>query len=189
MSPAGPIEPSDNLQGLLLVAHPTLRDPNFRRTVLFVSAHEADSGTLGLVLNRPLERSASHLLPDHEQTELLARIPVYLGGPVGQDQLSFADLHWDDRKGAASLSFNLSLDDLAARAQQDPSGLRAFVGYAGWSAGQLREELEQKAWVLTRPEPGSITLSSGERLWRTIMNSFGPDYKLLAAAPDDPSVN
>ena len=189
MPSAGPIEPSDNLQGLLLVAHPSLRDPNFRRTVLFVSAHEAEGGTLGLVLNRPLERTASHLLPDHEQTDLLARVPVYLGGPVGQDQLSFADLSWDERRSAPALSFNLSLDELAERAERDPTGLRAFVGYAGWSSGQLHDELAQKAWVLTRPEPGCVAVSSGEKLWRTIMNSLGPEYKLMAASPDDPSLN
>lgn len=189
MRPQGPIEPNGNLQGLLLVAHPGLKDPNFRRTVLFLSAHEPDAGTFGLILNRPLEKSASHLLPEHESQSLLSQVPVYVGGPVGQDQLSFADLRWDEGENRVRLNFNLSLEELAERAEQDASGLRAFVGYAGWSVGQLEGELEQKAWVLIQPEQTSILPATDQRLWKTVMNSLGPDYKLLAAAPDDPSLN
>ena len=189
MRPHGPIEPDGNFQGLLLAAHPSLRDPNFRRTVLFLSAHEPEAGTLGLILNRPLDKRASHLLPGHESQELLSRIPVYVGGPVGQDQLSFADLRWDDEENRVRLNFNLSLEELAARAEDNPVGLRAFVGYAGWSVGQLEGELEQKAWVLIKPEQASVAPSPDQHLWRTVINSLGPDYKLLAAAPDDPSLN
>ena len=189
MRPHGPTEPDANLQGMLLVAHPGLKDPNFRRAVLFLSAHEADAGTFGLILNRPLHKPASHLLPEHDNRELLSRVPVYVGGPVGQDQLSFADLRWDEEEGRLELSFNLSLEELAEHDGRGSKGLRAFVGYAGWSTGQLEGELEQKAWVVTRPEPASLTPDGGQQLWKNIMNSLGPDYKLLAAAPDDPSLN
>ncbi len=174
---------------MLLVAHPGLKDPNFRRAVLFLSAHEADAGTFGLILNRPLNKAASHLLPEHDHQELLSRVPIYVGGPVGQNQLSFAELGWDEAEARVQLHFNLSLEELAERAERGSTGLRAFVGYAGWSTGQLEGELEQKAWVLTRPEAGSLTPASDRKLWNTIMNSLGPDYKLLAAAPDDPSLN
>ena len=189
MRPHGPTEPEANFQGMLLVAHPGLKDPNFRRAVLFLSAHEPDAGTFGLILNRPLAKPASHLLPEHDRQDLLSRVPVYVGGPVGQTQLSFADLNWDEEKDRLQLHFNLSLEEVAERKERGSQGLRAFVGYAGWSTGQLEGELEQKAWILTRPEPGSLTPDGNLRLWRNIMNSLGPDYKLLAAAPDDPSLN
>ncbi len=146
-----------------MVAHPGLQDPNFRRTVLYLSAHESDAGTFGLILNRPLDKPASHLLPDHERQGLLSQVPVYVGGPVGQDQLSFADLTWDEGGNQVRLRFNLSLDEVAEQAGRNPAGLRAFVGYTGWSVGQLEGEIEQKSWVLVKPEPASVAPESVQR--------------------------
>ena len=158
MPPPGPVDPSQgNFCGLLLAAHPELKDPNFRRSVLFLSMHEAGAGALGFILNRPLGKSAADLLPEHEQRELLQRVPIYLGGPVGHGQLGFADLAWDANDQTARLHTNLSLDDVAARLEENPRGVRAFIGYAGWAAGQLEEELAQNAWVLVRPEKKRLT--------------------------------
>ncbi len=185
---SGPISPGDgNYQGLLLAAHPSLKDPNFHRSVLFLSTHEASLGAFGFVLNRPLGKSASELLPEHDQWQLLERVPVYIGGPVGQDQLSFASLSLGKVK--PEFQPNLSLDEVADRLRTDPDGVRAFVGYSGWAAGQLESELAQKAWVLVKPDVQGATLDPNHRLWYKVMNSLGPVYKLLAAVPDDPSLN
>ncbi len=186
----------------LLVAHPSLRDPNFRRAVLYLTAHTADAGAFGLILNRPLGSTAAEVLPNHEQQEILGRIPVYLGGPVGQDQLSFAEVGWKTegtRAGKGTLHFqhNLSLEEVGARLDtENPAGpvverLRAIVGYAGWAAGQLEAELDQNAWVVVKPQSAFFIEkpSLEEKLWFRIMSSLGPAFKLLAAAPDDPSLN
>ena len=187
---AGPIKPHEgSYQGLLLVAHPGLKDPNFRRSVLFLTTHQPSQGAFGFVLNRPLGKNASELLPEHGQQPLLERVPVYLGGPVGQDQLSFASLSLGADQAESRFQSNLSLDDVANRLDIDPSGVRAFVGYAGWAAGQLESELEQEAWVLVEADSHEVTPGSNDRLWYRVMNSLGPAYKLLAAAPDDPSLN
>lgn len=179
----------DGFAGSLLVAHPSLRDQNFRRTILCLSAHEEEAGAFGLILNRPLGKMASELLPEHDRSELLAQTPVYLGGPVGHDQLTFAHLRWDPIGETIELKHNLSLDELAERAEEEPSSIRAFVGYAGWAAGQLEAELQQKAWVLLPPQAAAVKPGAGEPLWFSLMSSLGPAYKLLAAAPDDPSLN
>lgn len=190
MRSPGPIHPQDgNYQGLLLVAHPGLKDPNFQRSVLFLSTHETALGAFGFVLNRPLGKSASDLLPEHEQQQILEKVPVYVGGPVGQDQLSFACLSLDASRAEHRFQPNLSLEEVATRLQADPNGVRAFVGYSGWAAGQLENELEQKAWVLVKPESQAIQPTNNDRLWYKVMNSLGPTYKLLAAVPDDPSLN
>src|SRR5205085_9015696 len=83
-----------NLTGSLLVAHPSLLDPNFRRAVLFISAHDPQDGALGIILNRPLDKHVGDLVTE-EAPAGLADVPVYLGGPVGKDQLMFAVLEWE----------------------------------------------------------------------------------------------
>src|SRR5207249_4581616 len=88
---------SRNFAGSLLVAHPNLVDPNFRRTVLFVSEHEANEGALGVIINRPIERPLAELVTGTPPADL-ADVPVFLGGPVGKNQLMFAAFEW--RKGA-----------------------------------------------------------------------------------------
>ena len=186
----GPIKPHEgSYQGLLLVAHPALKDPNFRRSVLFLTTHQPSLGAFGFVLNRPLGKNASELLPEHGQQPLLERVPASLGGPVGQYQLSFASLSLGAAQEESRFQSNLSLDDVANRLEANPAGVRAFVGYAGWAAGQLENEIEQEAWVLVKADSHEIAPGSNERLWYRVMNSLGPTYKLLAAAPDDPSLN
>ena len=187
------IDPTENegqsWQGLLLAATPSLRDPNFRRSVLFLSTHEMQLGAFGFVLNRPLGKTAAELLPQHERRELLDGIPVFLGGPVGQDQLSFARVELGASKSDGRFQGNLSLDEVAEIHADRPGCVRAFVGYSGWSAGQLEGELEQKAWVLVRPDKRGGPALAHERVWYKIMNAHGPVYKMLAAMPDDVSLN
>ena len=169
MRSPGPIDPSKgNFQGLLLAAHPDLRDPNFRRSVLFMTMHDAGAGALGFVLNRPLGKNAADLLPQHEQQELLQRVPVYMGGPVGHDQLGFADLEWDADDKTVRLNTNLSLEQVAMRLEENPRCVRAFVGYAGWAAGQLEGELEQevlgaRARRRTMPRRWNTSTNCGSR--------------------------
>src|SRR5438034_9683485 len=89
---------SRNFAGSLLVAHPNMVDPNFRRTVLFVSEHEPNEGALGVVINRPLDRPVAELVSDTPPAEL-ANVPVFLGGPVGKNQLMFASVEWQKHAG------------------------------------------------------------------------------------------
>ena len=177
------------VQGLLLAAHPSLKDPNFRRSVLFLSTHKAELGAFGFVINRPLGKSAADLLPAHDSRTLLERVPVYLGGPVGHDQLSFARVQWESDEADAKLQTNLSLEEVAALIDDAPGSVRAFVGYSGWSVGQLEGELEQNAWLLLKPDDHTGSPFVHERIWYKIMNSLGPTYKLMAAVPDDLSLN
>src|SRR5512133_4185905 len=94
---------SHNFAGSLLVAHPNMVDPNFRRTVLFVSEHEPNEGALGVIINRPLDRPVAELVSDTPPAGL-GDVPVFLGGPVGKNQLMFAAFEW--QKGGAGLKLN-----------------------------------------------------------------------------------
>jgi putative transcriptional regulator len=110
----------DNLTGSLLVAHPCLRDPNFCRTIVFLSQHCPEEGATGFVLNRPLQA-----LPD-------AGVPVFFGGPVGVEESLLTSLQW--RENPALVAFRAFTDVGDAESRQGwERGLRIFEGYAGWS--------------------------------------------------------
>ena len=184
--PESPDQPL-SFTGQLLVAHPSLHDPNFRRSVLFISAHNTTEGAMGVILNRPLDKQVSELVP-HATPGDLGDVPVYAGGPVGTNELMFAALDWQENSGLI-LNQNLPLRS-AISPHDDPSGgIRAFVGYAGWTAGQLEKELEQQAWILRKPDPAALAPERLPKLWFEIMRGLGPYFKMLAAAPDDPSLN
>ncbi|MEP7015382.1 MAG: YqgE/AlgH family protein [Verrucomicrobiota bacterium] len=178
---------SRSFAGSLLVAHPSMLDPNFRRAVLYISAHDPDEGALGVIINRPLDKQVSELVSE-TPPEGLADVPVFLGGPVGNNQLMFAAFEWEKGEGL-KLNHSAGLEEASERAGQDPASLCAFVGYAGWSAGQLEAEMKQKAWLLKKPTRSVLKIDRLPKLWFDIMNKLGPWYKMLAAAPDDPSLN
>ncbi len=182
-----PVERPQNFTGQLLVAHPNMLDPNFRRSVLFISSHEADEGAMGVIINRPLDKHVSELLVE-PAPGALANVPVFLGGPVATNQLMFAAFDWEGRH-SLSLNQNVALEEANELAERDQNAIRAFVGYAGWTAGQLENELRQNAWVLQKPNREAFKPERLPRLWFEIMRGLGPWFKMLSAAPDDPSLN
>jgi putative transcriptional regulator len=163
-------------------------DPNFRRTVLFVSEHDPKEGALGVVINRPLDKPVTELVSGMAPIGL-ADVPVFLGGPVAKNQLMFAAFEW--QKGAGlKLNHNVTSDESNDTGeQQNLLTVCAFVGYAGWGAGQLETEVKQKAWLIQKANPSLLKLDRLPQLWFDIMRTLGPWYKMLAVAPDDPSLN
>ena len=137
--------------------------------------------------NRPLDKQVGELVSE-TPPDGLADVPVFLGGPVGKNQLMFAAFEWQKGKGL-KLNHNVGLEEASERAGQNPISICAFVGYAGWEAGQLEAEMEQKAWLLQKPSRSVLKPERLPKLWFDIMRGLGPWYKLLAAAPDDPSLN
>ena len=187
MRELGDEQVSRNFAGSLLVAHPNMVDPNFRRTVLFVSEHEPNEGALGVIINRPLDRPVAELVSGTPPPGY-ADVPVFLGGPVGKNQLMFAAFEWESGEGLR-LNHNVGVERAHELLDDDPASVRAFVGYAGWTAGQLEAEMKQKAWILQKPTRAALAPSRLPKLWFEIMRGLGPWYKMLAAAPDDPSLN
>lgn len=183
MRESGPQKPL-SLAGSLLVAHPNMLDPNFRRTVLFISAHDPDDGAIGVIINRPLDKNVADLVTE-KPPENLADVPVFFGGPVGNNQLMLAAFEWQKGEG---LKLNQHVLD-ALEPATDGHTVRAFLGYAGWSAGQLEAEMKQRVWIVQKPTRAALKSERLSRLWFDIMNQLGPWYRMLAAAPDDPSLN
>jgi putative transcriptional regulator len=181
-------ELSSDIAGSLLIAHPNLLDPNFRRSVLYIQTHTLEEGAFGMILNRPTGKTAVDLLPDLDFSAL-GRVPVFLGGPVSLDRLMFASFKWDAGKNSITCSIHLSVEEANLLVLSADSEVRAFVGYAGWSPRQLEGELQQKAWIVRESSREVLDVGACETMWRKFVAGLGPYFKLLAAAPDDPSLN
>src|SRR5882724_5770383 len=107
-----------SLAGSLLVAHPNMLDPNFRRAVLFIYEHDSNEGAGGLIINRPLDKQVVDLV-NETPPEGLADVPVFLGGPVGKNQLMFAAFEWETGAGL-KLNHNVRMDEAHELVGEDP---------------------------------------------------------------------
>lgn len=181
----------ESLAGSLLLAHPVLRDQTFRRTAILMSSHD-DQGAMGVVLNRPLNKRLGEFGGDFAFGPL-AEVPVFDGGPVAKRQLILCA--WrphDSGEGdgdSVQLLFGLDPQRAAELAGQEGVQLRAFLGYAGWSGGQLEGELARDTWVVADLEPEIIQSRPDETLWRRALSELDPQWRLLAGEPDDPERN
>ncbi|HWX20802.1 MAG TPA: YqgE/AlgH family protein [Candidatus Binatia bacterium] len=179
------------LKGQLLLDSGQLRGSFFQRTVVLICQHDGE-GAFGLVLNRATGNHAGETIVA-DLPETLKACPLFLGGPVQPSALSF--LHTDafvpDANVLPNLSLGHSLDTLIEIGESfSPTRkIKMFAGYAGWSPGQLEDEMKRKAWLT---HPASLELvfdTSPEQLWQKILREKGWQYRLLAQMPEDPSLN
>jgi len=176
---------TETLAGSLLLAHPVLRDPNFRRTAVLMSTHGAD-GAMGVVLNRPLGTKLGELKGDFALGPL-AGTPIYWGGPVQPEQLILAA--WQSREDAFQLHFGIDPDKAIQLLADETTRLRAYLGYSGWTAGQLERELESGTWIVSNPPADLFERPVKEGMWRSLLNEEGAEWRLLADEPDEPGKN
>ncbi|MBV9276065.1 MAG: YqgE/AlgH family protein [Verrucomicrobia bacterium] len=177
-----------SIGGKLLFAHPSLKDPHFRRTILFISSHEEAEGAFGVVVNRPMHQRLADLVAEPAFPGL-ADVPVYEGGPVSSDELILMAF-LDGQAGVpGAFQVPVSLGDAEEILREGRGFVRAFRGYAGWSAGQLEGELGQNAWFVKDMDAELLAGEPDQKSWLGFMKLKGPAYYLLALAPDDPSLN
>lgn len=179
-----------NYAGQLLVAHPKLGDPNFRKTVILISAHSDEEGCLGVILNRPLGKTLGEL-NFHFSYSSLGSVPVYEGGPVQENELILAAWYWEPESRIFRLYFGI--DEAKARElqmMQPEAEFRAFLGYAGWTQGQLEKELAEEAWIMSKIEEFALkNMEGGEKFWKKIILKENPELGFLSDIPEDPSLN
>ena len=177
--------------GSLLVSTPALHDPTFRRTVVLLLDHDED-GALGVVLNRPTEIPVAEVLPGWTGHVSDPEV-VFAGGPVAQDSaLGLARADAEPEMGWRGLAGDLGLVDLDAPPEVVTAtlgGLRIYVGYSGWAAGQLEDELAEDAWWVFPAEREDVFAGDPARLWQRVLRRQGGDPALAATLPDDPSLN
>ena len=175
----------ETLAGSLLLAHPAMRDPNFRRSVILMSVHNAE-GAMGVVLNRPLGKRLGELSGDFALGPL-AGVPLFSGGPVQAEQLVLAA--WQTRVDGFRLHFGIEPDKALQLLAEEGTHVRGFLGYSGWSAGQLENEMKLRTWVVADVPEDLLTHSQDESLWRTVLGREGAEWRLLADEPEHPEEN
>lgn len=183
--------PKKYLKGQLLLDSGQLSGSFFQHTVVLICQHNAE-GAFGLVLNRSAKSKIGEVVVA-DLPETLKELPLYLGGPVQPTALSF--LHTDsfipDATVMPNLNLGHSLDELVDLGETFSATrkVKMFAGYAGWSPGQLEDEIKRDAWLT---HPASLELvfdADATRLWKQILSHMGWKYKLLAEMPDDLSRN
>lgn len=180
----------DSVRGQLLVAGPSLLDPNFWRTVVLIVEHN-DDGALGLVLNRPSETSVGEAVPQLA-TLLDPKEQLFIGGPV-QPSAVIVLAEFEDPTDAALLAFDdVGILGTGPSEEELTAGVRAgraFLGHAGWGPGQLDSELERGDWILEPAKLKDAFSTEARGLWSEVLTRKGGSYALVARMPADPSMN
>lgn len=178
-------------KGTLLIANPFLKDPNFIRTVIFL-CENLKEGTFGFVLNKQFTKTLDELIPDLE----MPSFPVYSGGPVQPDSLHFLHQYPDLISGGVevfdgvywggnfeSLQIHLRNNDIST------DKIRFFIGYSGWTEGQLDNEMKEDSWITAKATRKLIFETSAAETWKESLNVLGGEYKIMANYPIDPQLN
>ena len=178
--------------GSLLISEPFMADPNFSRSVVLLCEHNKDEGSFGLVLNRKIE--------EHRLADIMGELdgldaPVYYGGPVQLNTLHFLhtrpDLFDECTRVTDSIYWGGEFERLSyliSTKQFDNNSIRFFVGYSGWSAGQLQEEINQNAWFIAKGSENAL-FEEQDKLWRSVLREMGGKFKVMSNFPTDPSLN
>jgi len=178
-------------EGCLLVSEPHLPDANFDRTVILLCKHD-DTGSFGFVLNRKSMVKLSELMPDANGIEL----PVYVGGPVEQNTLHF--IHQEeglvDAEHVANSFYWGGNFELLLSWLQDKvivgNKVRFFLGYSGWSEGQLEEEIKRNSWIVIKPSKLDFLFKEQkEDMWKKILDDLGGRFSMYSKYPIDPRLN
>jgi putative transcriptional regulator len=183
----------DNATGKLLVATPRTGGQVFRRSVVLVLQHDED-GAQGVVLNRPLHAPVAAVLPPWQEYVTDPPI-VFQGGPVGLDSalgLVTVPGGQPEPTGVRLLFGGLGLVDLdipPPEVMPGVAGLRIFAGYAGWSDGQLEQEIRDGGWYVVEAEARDAFTSEPATLWASVLRRQRGNLALVASLPDDPTMN
>ena len=173
-----------------MIAKPYLGDPNFERSVVLICEH-SEEGTFGLVLNQKTNTVLSDFFDD-----LRADLPVGVGGPVEPHTLHFLHTRGELIEGSVELVDGLfwsgnfeQIKTLLNTGVLKEDDIRFFLGYSGWGAGQLKEELEEDVWIVADTRPDIVFQSDISQVWRSVLRDLGGNYIIMANSPVDPRLN
>lgn len=179
--------------GHLLLSDPFLQDDNFSRSVILLCEHEEGIGSVGFVMNKPSILSLGDLVSELDFLDA----DVFVGGPVEQNTLHFIYFGVQLMEESKPLGNDVWWGgDFATLVQLLKSGkvhleeVRFFIGYSGWSQGQLAAELLMESWIVySDPWSQELYANSSDQLWRSLMKSMGGDFGVQSNYPIDPRLN
>ncbi len=180
--------------GSLLVSEPFLREPYFNHSVIMLLEHNNDVTSMGLVLNRPTEYSLGDLVAEVPAD---VKVPVFCGGPVGGDRLFYMHTLGNTLGECSEVADGLWIGgDFETVIEYVRSGLptegviRFFLGYSGWEAGQLEDELKHHVWTVANPEKaGDLLVGADDAYWHRIVRGLGPEFAGWKFHPMQPIAN
>ena len=175
------------LEGQLLIATPTLGEGLFHHSVILLAEHSSDEGAFGLILNHPSGHSVGDFLKQDE-FEALSDISVHLGGPVSQENLSFAALWWSSSE-VLRFETSISAKEATKRTRIPGVVVRAFLGYSGWSSGQLESEIRNRSWIPAKPTVELLSRNQDHSLWSETLQNLSLYHRIMAECPGDPERN
>ena len=179
-------------KGHLLIAEPsTLGDVSFNRSVVLLAEHN-DEGSIGFILNKPLNYTINDLLPEIE-----ASFKIYNGGPVEQDNLYFIHNIPEIIPNSIEISNGIywggdfeTTKHLINTGEINKNNMRFFLGYSGWSVNQLEMEMQENAWIVSENSLKKKLLSkSSNQFWKEKIIEQGGEYVLFSNAPENPMLN
>lgn len=184
--------------GDILISNPIMGDPNFERSIIFLCEH-SEQGSLGFVINKPAKVSLNEVVEGFDN----APLPIYVGGPVEQNTLHF--LYQTDGNGPLMEPLENStqigneiymggsfekLQELLSLYPLAEDQIKFFIGYSGWSGGQLQKEIEENSWVVVKsPQVSNIFKNTNRVHWKDMMSQLGGRYKMMSNYPVDPRLN
>jgi putative transcriptional regulator len=180
----------DSLAGQLLLASPSLRDPNIERSVVFIGVHTPE-GAMGGVLNRPSQLTVAEAAPQLQEAVVDAD-RVYVGGPVQPSSIVFLAEFLDPEPAGLFVVGRIGFPTPEAELHELSAATvrsRVFAGFAGWGEGQLEAEIESGDWIADAALPDDVFTDAPEQLWSDVLTRKGGSYALIARMPSDPSVN
>ncbi|MEZ4837899.1 YqgE/AlgH family protein [Flavobacterium sp.] len=179
-------------KGHLLIAEPSiLGDLSFNRSVILLADHNTE-GSVGFILNKPLEYTLMDLVPEVESS-----FTIYNGGPVEQDNLYFIHSIPDLIPGSVEISNGIywggdfeKTRDLINKGEIKKDSIRFFLGYTGWEANQLETEMNSNSWILIENSyKQKILQKSSSDFWKEKIMELGGEYLIWSNAPENPMLN
>lgn len=187
------ILPEDKIpaKGKILISEPFLPDTFFSRSIVYLTDH-TPQGSVGFILNKKIDLTLGNAITGfdgwHEK--------LNMGGPVAPDTIHYLHTMGDMIPGSVLVEDNIfwggeidSIRDLVASGAITNAQIRFFLGYSGWSAGQLERELKEDSWVIARVKPEIIMNNRGEDTWKRVLRSLHSKYRIWADFPDSPEMN
>lgn len=187
------ILPEDKIpeKGKILISEPFLPDSFFSRSIIYLTDHTSE-GSVGFILNKEIDLKLNAAVEGFEDWDE----NLNMGGPVAPDTLHYIHNQGDMIPKSVHIGNNLfwggdidAIRDLITRKKLDKSQIRFFLGYSGWSAGQLERELNENSWVIAKVKSEIILGNRGENTWKHVLKGFKNKYRMWADFPDSPEMN
>jgi putative transcriptional regulator len=187
------IMPEDKIpgKGKILISEPFLPDTFFNRSIVYLTDH-TPQGSVGFILNKKLDLNLGAAVSGFENWNE----NINMGGPVAPDTLHYLHSLGDLIPNSVLVEDNIywggdidAIRELIAKGKINQSQIRFFLGYSGWSAGQLERELKEDSWIIARVKSEIIMNNRGNDTWKRVLRSFKNKYRIWADFPDSPDMN